>query len=34
MLDNIDKNELTKLFIIGAVFIVVAYLLARWLTSF
>ncbi len=33
MFDNIDRNELTRLFLIGVVFIVIAYLFARWLAS-
>ena len=33
MLDNIDRKELNKLFIMAVVFIVVAYLFARWLAS-
>jgi hypothetical protein len=33
MFDNIDRKELTRLFIISAVFIVIAYLLGRWLVS-
>jgi hypothetical protein len=34
MLDNIDKKEMTQLFLIGVIFIVVAYFLGRWLLSF
>ncbi len=34
MFDNIDRKELTRLFIIAVVLIVVAYLFARWLASF
>jgi hypothetical protein len=33
MFDNIDKKELTRLFLLGVVFIVIAYLFARWLAS-
>jgi hypothetical protein len=33
MLDNIDRKELNKLFIMAIIFIVVAYLFARWLAS-
>jgi hypothetical protein len=34
MFDNIDKKELTRLFLLSVVFIVAAYLLGRLLTSF
>jgi hypothetical protein len=33
MFDNIDKKEITRLFLISAIFIVVAYLFGRWLLS-
>jgi hypothetical protein len=33
MFDRIDKNEMTRLFLISVVFIVVAYFLGRWLMS-
>jgi hypothetical protein len=33
MLDNIDKKELNRLFLISVIFIIVAYLLGRWLLS-
>jgi hypothetical protein len=33
MLDNIDKKELSRIFIILVVFIFAAYLLSKWLTS-
>jgi hypothetical protein len=33
MFDNIDKKELSRLFIIAAVFIVIAYYLSKWLAT-
>jgi hypothetical protein len=33
MFDNIDKKEISRLFIIAAVFIVIAYFLGRWLAA-
>lgn len=33
MFDRIDKNEITRLFLISVIFIVVAYFLGRWLMS-
>jgi len=33
MFDRIDKSEMTRLFLISVVFIVVAYFLGRWLMS-
>lgn len=33
MLDNIDRKEITRLFLIGVILIVIAYLFARWLAS-
>jgi hypothetical protein len=33
MFDNIDKKELTRLFLIGVIFIVIVYLFGRWLVT-
>jgi hypothetical protein len=33
MFDNIDKKEITRMFLIAVIFIVVAYLFGRWLMS-
>jgi hypothetical protein len=33
MFDNIDKKEISRLFIIAAVFIVIAYFLGKWLAA-
>jgi hypothetical protein len=33
MFDNIDKKEISRLFIIAAVFIVIAYFFGRWLST-
>jgi len=33
MFDNIDKKEISRLFILAAVFIVIAYFLGRWLST-
>jgi hypothetical protein len=33
MFDNIDKKEISRLFILAAVFIVIAYFLGNWLLT-
>jgi hypothetical protein len=33
MFDNIDKKEISRLFIIAAVFIVIAYFFSKWLAT-
>jgi hypothetical protein len=33
MFDNIDKKEISRLFILAALFIVIAYFFARWLMT-
>jgi hypothetical protein len=33
MFDNIDKKEISRLFILAAVFIVIAYFFGKWLMS-
>jgi hypothetical protein len=33
MFDNIDKKEITRLFLISVIFIVIAYFLGRWLLT-
>ncbi len=33
MLDNIDRKELSRIFMILVVFVVVAYLLSKWLAG-